>query len=143
MRPRHATKGDLPDVKALLQSCTLPSESIGGKSVQFLVSREKTSLLGCIGAQELDGKVALLRELVVAERARRAGLAALMVSVLVADLRMRGIESLVVSTNNAVGYFSRLGFTPVDRKKVLPESLASQELSNGNTRGMVLMRVEL
>ena len=144
MRPRHATKADLPDVEALLHSCSLPTDGIREKAVQFLVSRDKAGLLGCVGIQECNGKVALLQGLAVTERARRAGLATLMVSALVADLRMRGIESLVVSTNSAVGYFSRLGFTPVDRTKVLPELLASQEVSNRiTTRSMAFMTVEL
>ena len=143
MRPRHATKADLPDVEALLRSCSLPTEGIREQTVQFLVSRDKAGLLGCVGIQECNSKVALLRELAVTERARRAGLAALMVSTLVADLRMRGTESLVVSANSAVGYFSRLGFIPVDRTKALPELLASPEFSNRDAHSMALMRVKL
>ncbi|AQV92547.1 GNAT family N-acetyltransferase [Cupriavidus necator] len=143
MRPRHAIKADLPDVEALLQSCALPTDGIRDDTVKFHVSRDKTGLLGCAGIEILDNSVGLLRGVAVAERARRAGLAALLVSALVADVRLHGIESLVVSTNSAADYFSRLGFSPVDRTTMPPELLASPKLSNGAARNMVLMSVEL
>lgn len=96
MRPRLATKADLPDVEALLRSCSVPAGGICSRAVQFHVSLDKRGLLGCVGIEEFDGRIGLLRGLAVVERARRAGLGALLVSALVTDVRLRGIESLVV-----------------------------------------------
>ncbi|MHA7684774.1 GNAT family N-acetyltransferase [Cupriavidus sp. PET2-C1] len=143
MRPRRATKADLRDVEALLRSCALSVGGIYSEAVQFHVSRDRTGLLGCAGIEELGGKVGLLQGVAVAERARRAGLAALLVSALVADLRLRGIESLVVRTETAAGYFSRLGFTPVDRVAIPLELLASHEFSDTSASTAALMRVTL
>ncbi|EHP41110.1 N-acetyltransferase GCN5 [Cupriavidus basilensis OR16] len=117
MRPRQATTTDLSDVEALLQSCSLPAGGTHRQSVQFHVSRDKQGLLGCAGIEELGGNVALVRGLAVAKRARRAGLAGLLLS----DVRLRGIESLVVSTDTSAGYFSRLGFAPVELAALPPE----------------------
>ncbi|RDK05053.1 GNAT family N-acetyltransferase [Cupriavidus lacunae] len=143
MRPRHATKADLRDVEALLRSCSLPVGGIRSEAVQFHVSRDRTGLLGCAGIEALGGKVGLIRGVAVAERARRAGLAALLVSALVADVRLRGIESLVVRTETAAGYFTRLGFTPVDRAAIPHELLASREFSDTGARTAAIMKVEL
>ncbi|MGO4308167.1 GNAT family N-acetyltransferase [Cupriavidus sp. RAF12] len=143
MRPRHATKEDLRDVEALLRSCSLPVGGIRCEAVRFHVSRDRTGLLGCAGIEELGGKVALLQGVAVAKRARRAGLAALLVSALVADVRLRGVESLVLRTESAAGYFSRLGFTPVDRAAIPDELLASHEFSDTGTHTGTVMKVEL
>ncbi|WP_316150615.1 GNAT family N-acetyltransferase [Cupriavidus sp. BIC8F] len=143
MRPRRATKADLRDVEALLRSCSLSVSGIHGEAVQFHVSRDRTGLLGCAGIEELGGKVGLLRGVAVAERARRAGLAALLVSALVTDVRLRGIESLVLRTETAAGYFSRLGFTPVDRAAISHKLLASREFSDTGTSTATVMKAEL
>ncbi|WP_238587469.1 GNAT family N-acetyltransferase [Cupriavidus sp. IDO] len=111
--------------------------------MQFHVSRDRTGLLGCAGIEELSGKIALLQGVAVVERARGAGLAALLVSALVADGRLRGIESLVVRTEAAAGYFTRLGFTPVDHSAIPPELLASRELSDSGAIAAAVMKVEL
>jgi len=143
MRPPRATKADLPDVEALLQACSLPVGGIRGEAVEFHVSRDKRGLIGCAGIEELGGKVGLLQGVAVVERARRAGLAALLVSALVAEVRLRGIESLVLRTESAAGYFSRLGFTPVDRAALPQELLAFREFSDTSATAAAVMRVEL
>ncbi len=58
---------------------------------------------------------------------RRVGLAALLVSALVADVGLGGIESLVVRTETAAGFFSRLGFSPVDRAAMLAIETRQEE----------------
>jgi amino-acid N-acetyltransferase len=143
MRPRHATEADLRDVEALLRSCSLPVGGIRSEAVQFHVSRDKTGLLGCAGIEIFGDRVGLLRGVAVAERARRAGLAALLVSALVADVRLRGIESLVIRTETAAGYFTRLGFTRVDRAVIPRELLASREFSDTGTSTATVMKAEL
>jgi amino-acid N-acetyltransferase len=111
--------------------------------VQFLVSRDREGLLGCAGIEEFSGNVALLWGLAVAKRARRAGLAGLLLSALVSDVRLRGIESLVVSTDTAASYFSRLGFAPVELAALPPELQTSAEFSTTNISGTRFLKVEL
>jgi len=111
--------------------------------VQFHISRDKMGLLGCAGIEVFGDTVGLLRGVAVAQRARRAGLASLLLSALVADVRLRGIDTLVVGTKAAAGYFSRLGFTPVDRVAVPPELLASREFANARISDTPLLKAEL
>ncbi|QOT80747.1 GNAT family N-acetyltransferase [Cupriavidus basilensis] len=142
MRPRQATTTDLSDVAALLQSCSLPAGGIDRQSVQFHVSRDKQGLLGCAGFEAFGGNVALVRGLAVAKRARRAGLAGLLLSAMVSDVRLRGIDSLVVGTDTSAGYFSRLGFAPVELAALPPELRESPEFSAASLNTQFL-KVEL
>ncbi|WP_234825061.1 GNAT family N-acetyltransferase [Cupriavidus necator] len=111
--------------------------------MQFHVSRDKTGLLGCAGIEVFGDSVGLLRGVAVAERARRAGLAALLVSALVADVRLRGIDTLVIGTGAAAGYFSRLGFTPTDPAAIPPELLTSHEFANASISETALLKATL
>jgi amino-acid N-acetyltransferase len=111
--------------------------------VQFHISRDKTGLVGCAGIEVFGGAVGLLRGVAVAQRARRAGLGAFLVSVLVADVRLRGIDTLVVGTKVAAGYFSRLGFTPVDRAALPAELRDSREFADAHTGDTPLLKAEL
>ncbi|WP_238587095.1 GNAT family N-acetyltransferase [Cupriavidus sp. IDO] len=111
--------------------------------MQFHVSRDKTGLLGCVGIEVFGDSVGLLRGVAVAERARRAGLAALLVSALVADVRLRGVDTLVVGTRAAAGYFSLLGFTLADPAAIPPELLASREFANARISEMALLKAKL
>ncbi|ODV43777.1 acetyltransferase [Cupriavidus sp. UYMMa02A] len=143
MRPRHATTADLLDVEALLRSCSLPVGGIRNKAVQFHVSRDRTGLLACAGIEMFGGSIGLLRGVAVEQRARRAGLAALLVSALVADVRLRGIDALVVGTKAAAGYFSRLGFTLADPAAIPLELLASREFAHSVISETTLLKAEL
>ena len=62
---------------------------------------------------------------------------------LVAEVRLRGIESLVVRTETAAGYFSRLSFTPADPAAIPPELLASREFANASIHETPLLKPEL
>ncbi|CAG9187450.1 GNAT family N-acetyltransferase [Cupriavidus pinatubonensis] len=143
MSARHATTADLPDVEALLGSCSLPVGGIRSEAVQFHVSRDKTGLLGCAGIEVFGDRIGLLRGVAVEQRARRSGLAALLVSALVADVRLRGIDTLVAGTKAAAGYFSRLGFTLADRAAIPPALLTSHEFAHTHIAEMTLLKAEL
>ncbi len=143
MRPRQATKADLHEVEALFRACSLPTGGIRSEAMQFHVSWDKTGLLGCAGVEVFGDTVGLLRGVAVVQRARQAGLAALLVSALVADVRLRGIDTLVVGTKAAAGYFCRLGFTQVDRAAIPPELLASREFANAGSSETPLLKADL
>lgn len=143
MRPRYATTADLPDVEALLRSCSLSVAGIRSKAVQFHVSRNKTGLLGCAGMEVFGDRIGLLRGVAVEQRARRSGLAALLISALVTDVRLRGIDTLVVGTTAAAGHFSRLGFVLAEPAAIPPELLASDEFAHTNIGETTLLKAEL
>ncbi|WP_249221490.1 GNAT family N-acetyltransferase [Cupriavidus sp. KK10] len=88
---------------------------------QYIVSRDNAGLLGCAGIERYE-TTGVLRVLVVVQRARSAGLGELLMAAIVADLRLRGVKSIVLETKSASGYFARLGFAPIDIS-ALPQSV--------------------
>lgn len=121
MRPCYATEKDVPEVEDLLRACQLPVEGVREHIDHYLVSRDGGGLIGCAGLERY-GKVGLLRCIAVARRARLAGLGELILSLLVADARESGIESLVVHPAGAAPYFEQIGFTAAETA-VLPADL--------------------
>ncbi|MGU7774725.1 GNAT family N-acetyltransferase [Burkholderia sp. MR1-5-21] len=121
MRPRYATEKDVPEVEDLLRTCQLPVDGVREHINGYLVSRDSEGIIGCAGLEQY-GKVALLRGIAVARRARLAGLGELILSFLVADARQSGIESLVVHPAGAAPYFEQIGFTAAETA-VLPADL--------------------
>ncbi|NLP65054.1 GNAT family N-acetyltransferase [Paraburkholderia sacchari] len=121
MRPRYATTKDVPDVEDLLRTCQLPVEGVREHINRYLVSRDSSGIIGC-AALEQYGKVGLLRCIAVARRARFAGLGNFILSLLVADARERGIESLIVHSTGAERYFEQIGFTAAETSE-LPDDL--------------------
>ncbi|MGY2492931.1 GNAT family N-acetyltransferase [Cupriavidus sp. CP313] len=142
MRPHFATSEDLPEVEALLRSCALHVEGVGEHIEQYLVTRDNSGLLGCVGVEHY-GTIGLLRGLAVAEHARSAGLGELLLSAIVADARQRGVESMVVRTASAAAYFSRFGFAPIGTSEVRPDVFCSQEFSPANSTGGTVMQIAL
>lgn len=121
MRPRYATEDDWPEVKALLSASSLAVDGMREQVTQYIVSRDNAGLLGCAGIERYE-TTGVLRVLVVVQRARSAGLGELLIAAIVADLRLRGVESIVLQTKSASGYFARLGFAPIDIS-ALPQSV--------------------
>lgn len=143
MRPRYATENDFPEVEALLRACALPIEGVRAHIERYIVARDNAGLLGCAGIEQY-GAVGLLRGLAVAQRARSAGLGELLISTIVADVRQRGVESIVLQTTSASAYFARLGFAPITASEVpraLPPSL--KEFPLGNAAEGTVMQIAL
>ncbi|MGY2492730.1 GNAT family N-acetyltransferase [Cupriavidus necator] len=121
MRPRYATEQDWPEVEALLSASSLAVDGMHEHSTQYIVVRDNAGLLGCAGIERYE-TTGVLRALAVVQRARSAGLGELLIAAIVADLRLRGVESIVLQTRSASAYFARLGFTPIDISE-LPQAV--------------------
>ncbi|CAG9179480.1 GNAT family N-acetyltransferase [Cupriavidus respiraculi] len=119
MRPHPATRDDLEEIKALLRDCALDIADADCRIEQFLVVRDISGIIGC-ACVEQHGTTGVLKAIAVAERARSAGLGELLVGSLVADIRQRGVQTLVLRTDSATGFFSRLGFTPIPAEEIPP-----------------------
>lgn len=142
MRPKYATEADWPEVETLLSRSSLFVEGIHERITQYFVARDNAGLLGCVGIEEY-GATGVLSVLVVAERARSAGLGELLIAAIVTDLRLRGVESIVLWTKTAADYFTRLGFTPISAAD-LPQSARSARELDWNRDGVgTLMQTTL
>ncbi|MFC4343262.1 GNAT family N-acetyltransferase [Cupriavidus numazuensis] len=142
MRPHYASEEDWPDVEALLRASSLSIEGVRDRINQYLVVRDNAGLLGCAGVERYE-TTGVLRALVVAQRARSAGLGELMLSAIVADIRQQGVESIVLQTGTASGYFARLGFLPISATD-LPAAVRPSAAFNLNAMGAgTLMQIAL
>lgn len=119
---RQALPADWDKVRHLLTKSELPVEDLGPDRLgNFLVAVDGENIVGLIGL-EIFGTTGLLRSLVVAADARRAGLGAELVCSLESVARSAGIEELWLLTIDAGQFFQRQGFTVVDRE-VVPDSI--------------------
>ncbi|CAG2152986.1 Amino-acid acetyltransferase [Cupriavidus yeoncheonensis] len=142
MRPYYATEADWPDIEALLRASSLFCEEMHDHLAQYMIARDNSGLLGCAGIERYE-TTGVLRTLAVAQRARSAGLGELLVAAIVADVRQQGIETIVLQTKNASGYFARLGFTRIGVSD-LPSSIRpSHEFDRGLNEMGTLMQTSL
>ena len=119
---RRANASDWETVRALLAEAALPVEDLGPDRLDgFLVAIDADAIIGLIGLEVL-GTTGLLRSLVVAEAARRAGLGGKLVGALESAAETAGIDELWLLTIDAERFFERQGFTIVERE-VVPDSI--------------------
>jgi len=136
MRLHHATETDRPEVEALLHASSLSVEGMYERITQYIVARDRAGLLGCAGVDRY-GTTGVLRGLAVAQRARSAGLGEFLISAIVAELRQGGVESIVLQTRTASGYFERLGFTSINISD-LPPSISMHRISDQSDIGTLM-----
>ncbi len=127
-RLRQATATDLPAIERALTAADLPVDGVAAGLSQFVVADDGAGVVGAAGI-EWHGEHALLRSVVVTPAARGRGLARAMVGLLLerAAARRAGVYLL---TNDADGYFAKLGFSVVGRAAVPPEIRASPEFAS-------------
>ena len=110
----------------MLVESDLPTEDLDADRLDgFLVAEDGDTLAGLIGLQ-VFGTTGLLRSLVVAKAARRAGLGGKLVGALEYAAQTAGIRELWLITIDAEQFFERQGFTIVDRSTV-PDSIGETE----------------
>jgi len=119
---RDARPTDWDTVSCLLAESGLPVEDLGADRLEgFLVAEDGDDIIGLIGL-EVFGTTGLLRSLVVAKDARRAGLGGKLVGSLEAAAQTAGINELWLLTIDAAEFFERQGFEIVDRE-IVPDTI--------------------
>jgi len=123
------TTADLEPVQQLLKDCDLPYQDIVQHLQNFILAKKDGHLVGVIGLEPLNGP-GLLRSLAVADSHRGKGLAKTLYQKITQHARNWGVDHLYLLTLTAEGFFSKLGFTTIDRATV-PESIqATEEFRN-------------
>jgi N-acetylglutamate synthase-like GNAT family acetyltransferase len=111
---RPATAADLPEIRGLLESSRLPTRDLPESRPAFFVARNDAGLVGA-GGLEIHGDAGLLRSVAVGERLRGTGLGRALVEAVEAAARARGLRELVLLTETAPDFFSRLGYADIAR----------------------------
>lgn len=124
---RRAMAADLPNVRALLERCALPTDDLREAHLdRFFVCHAGDRLAGVVGIEVLDD-IGLLRSLAVAADLRNRQVGHRLWTHAHADALRRGIRCLYLLTTTAEGLFSRWGFRRVAREIVPDADRATTE----------------
>jgi amino-acid N-acetyltransferase len=125
----------------LLKGNKLPTEDIGEATLLF-VATENDSVIGTIGI-EFYGDAGLLRSLAVAETKRNTGLGKKLVLFLEDFARQKGLKELLLLTTTAADFFTKNGYTPVEREETGEAIKRSSELTTMCPTSAQVMKKEL
>lgn len=137
---RAAGAADLAAIEGLLEASGLPAEGVADSLAHFFVYEDGGgTLLGAAGL-ELYGAAGLLRSTVVAESARRRGIAAALIERAVEHAQDNGCRCLYLLTLDAYRYFERFGFGTIGREDAPAVIRGSAEFTTLCPASAVLMR---
>jgi BolA protein len=115
---------------ALLSQSGLPTDDLAGEANSCFGFATPEGRLAAAGGAETYSGDALLRSIAVADDRKGGGLGSALVRALLAELRREGVKTVYLLTQNAEGFFAKLGFTSIDRDKV-PEVIAGTSQFTG------------
>jgi amino-acid N-acetyltransferase len=130
MNIHPAERGDLPAVRALLESERLPASDVDERVLErFLIWRDDAGVNGMVGL-ELFGEVALLRSLVVAQHARDNGAGGALTRAAEKQAAESGANIIYLLTTTAERFFSTRGYRKIDRVEA-PKSIQGTSQFSG------------
>ncbi|HET7706502.1 MAG TPA: arsenic resistance N-acetyltransferase ArsN2 [Thermoanaerobaculia bacterium] len=135
-----AVEADVPAIKDLLTSASLPTAGVDDHWQTFLVARDGDKLIGCGGAEAYP-TAALIRSIAVDPAYRSHGVGRRIVRQLLDRLASRGLREFYLLTTTAEDYFARRGFKKIDRDEVHPQLMASRELQDACPASATCMRL--
>ena len=110
----HALPWDVAEVRQLLDMSKLPSEDIGEHIAHVLVARLGGRIVGVAGL-ELSGSSAVLRSLAVIAHKQGTSLGKELYGRIVDYAKSLGVKELGLLTTTAEGFFSKAGFTRIEK----------------------------
>lgn len=115
IRPAAATESVA--IRELLASAGLPVDDLDTSTIEWWVADREGELAGVVGL-ERHGQAGLLRSLAVNDRIRGGGLGRRLVERIELHARSQGLSQLVLLTQTASNFFSRLGYERVERQTI-------------------------
>lgn len=100
-----STLSDLPDVLALLEEVSLPTEGVPEHFADFLIARADKRVVGCVGLEKY-GSYGLLRSLAVAPNFQGQGLGRQLVAQLLSYAQANTIHTIILLTTTAAKFFA-------------------------------------
>jgi len=136
---RDARRGDVGPLRRLLESAGLDHADLEEMLADVLVAEAGGVIVGTIGL-EVYGSMGLLRSAAVAAPFRGGGIGATLIEGLEQRARKRKIGTLILLTTDAALYFSRRGFTAIDRSAVKGEILRSRQFAGACPASSTVMQ---
>ena len=125
---RSAAASDFEAIRVLLEAAGLPATELRAAQRRFLVAAGGGEVIAA-GALELHGDAALLRSLVVASQWRGQGLGHVLVKALERQARAAQVHQIVLLTQTAEAFFTRLDYRVIDRAQAPAAVQASDEFT--------------
>lgn len=113
-------------LEATLLEAALPIDDLGtseGRYFRF----DRNGVLAGFGGFEPYGPDALLRSVVVVPQMRGTGTGRAIAGALLSEMRQAGIQDAYLLTTTAEGFFTRLGFAEIERKRAPARILATPQ----------------
>ncbi len=142
MQLRKAEAVDWDAVRTLLSQAKLPTDGAREHLAHFIVAEDDHGIAGVIG-RETYGNVALLRSVVVSERARGTGLGGDLVRALEQRATAAGVQEIVLLTTTAERWFPRFGYAVIERADVPAALHASAELRGACPASAIVMHKKM
>jgi N-acetylglutamate synthase-like GNAT family acetyltransferase len=139
-QPREGTAGDVGKIKHFLRVNGLPDLGVDEWVQNFLIIEDENGSCVGVAGLELYGQSGLLRSVVVARSFRNKGHGRTLVTTVLADAKSRGLKKIYLLTDDARGYFERLGFQVVDRRDVDDAVKTSLEFTTACPESATVMR---
>jgi amino-acid N-acetyltransferase len=139
MQTKRAEAGDRPAVRGLLTEAGLPLDGADEAFATGVVANVGDRLVGCAAIEPYDG-AALLRSVAVVPDQRGTGVGRSLVHALEDLARDHGATSLILLTDTAEPWFTRLGYTAIDRSAVPADVAHSIEFVTACSTSAVAMR---
>jgi len=137
---RSATAGDLPKLKSFLTENGLPHLGVERYVQNFVIAEDEIGGLIGIAGLETYANNGLLRSVAVRKDSRGKGVGRTLVNAVLGDAMAKGLGKVYLLTDDASGYFERLGFQIVDRKDVEAAVKTSIEFTDACPDSAVVMR---
>jgi amino-acid N-acetyltransferase len=115
---RPTTAADLGAVRSLLEQSALATADLTtAPDLRFWALIDGERIVGAVGLERY-GAAGLLRSLVVSPDSQRRGLGHRLVATLEREASAAGVKTLVLLTQTAERFFTRLGYTVRERREV-------------------------
>jgi UDP-N-acetylmuramate: L-alanyl-gamma-D-glutamyl-meso-diaminopimelate ligase len=141
---RPARRGDMSDVRVLLDHAGLPNEPARDDQFSsFFLLRNERGVVGTV-ALEVLGDDAILRALAVAPEARGIGYGWMLAEIAISEARWRGVRRIYLITEFASDFFAaKFGFRIVDRSTLSRVVAGHETFSRPTSAQLVAMRLDL
>ena len=131
-------RSDIQEIQRLLKSVDLPYTDIEPHINHFLCVEDENELIGVVGLEVYED-IALLRSLAVDEKYRKRGLGKILIDEILQYADDRKIKHIYLLTTTAEAFFTKLGFTLVERNDAPDVIRATHEFASLCPESAVLM----
>jgi amino-acid N-acetyltransferase len=140
---RQATERDTADIRSLLESQKLPTETVGTTITEFYLAVLNETIVGVAGF-EYYSVDALLRSVAVPSSLQKKQIGSQLVDWMISLAKQKNVKRIVLLTETASKFFSKKGFMAVDRSSIKNEPMKkSSQFGSCCCSSAICMKLDL